>query len=733
MSERVPELSRSSSEYIEEIDFQKYWLVLKRRWLPAGITFGTVVGLAVLAATTEDSVYEAEGRVQFRNDRAPALTGLEDDLGQVEVLNFQAEPLETQSEIVRSRSIMETVITRLDLRTADGEPLSPSLLVNAVDVDPVPGTEILSISFASDDPEEAAAIVNEVIAAYQAQNIASNRQEAASALEFIGNQLPTTEDNLRRAEEELQAFKEENDVISLEDEASSSVEVLSAFDRDMTQLQSQLAEVNAQVGEIQQRLSISSDDAIALSSVNQSEGVQSALEELQTAQAELASQQSRYRDGHPAIDELELRESQLESLLQNRIATVLERQNRSASSISPGDLQLGELRQTLIAELANLEVMRTGLADRMTQLAQSRASYIGRASNLPRLERQQRELERTLEAYRLTHETLLTQQQETRVIENQTVGNVRVVSLAEVPNSPMGSNSRLFVVAGGFAGILLAITVAFLLDLLDNSVKTVKEARELLGYTLLGIIPKVEDSPSRMTDPSYPRLLVHQTDQFRAREAYQMLQANLKFLQSDEELKTYVVTSSAIGEGKSEVCANLAAVLAQVGKRVLVVDADMRYPRQHHAMDVMNSLGLSHVIAGQARVDSAIRPVMKNLDILTAGVVPPNPIALLDSKRMEALLQSFARQYDAVIVDAPPLVGYADASILSKMADGLIFVVRPGSVTYEQGRAAKEIIERSNQRVLGMVVNGVSTKSEPGSRFSEMAVRTPAPVSLPAG
>ncbi|MEO1147155.1 MAG: polysaccharide biosynthesis tyrosine autokinase [Cyanobacteria bacterium J06638_22] len=730
MSERVPDLSRSSSEYIEEIDFQKYWLVLKRRWLPAGLTFGTVVGLAVLAATTEDSAYKAEGRVQFRNDRAPALTGLEGDLGEVEVLTFQSEPLETQAEIVRSLSLMETVASRLDLRTAEGEPVSPSTLLSAVDVEPVPGTEILSIAYQTDNPEEAAAVVNEVIAAYQEQNIASNRQEAASARQFIQEQLPTTENNVLEAERALQVFKEENNVISLEEEATTSVGVLSAFDQDITQLQSQLAEVNAQLREIQQQLSVSSDDAIALSSLNQSEGVQSVLEELQTVQTELASQQSRYRNEHPAIDELERRESQLESLLNNRIETVLGAQNRLGTSISPGDLQRGELQQALMAELANLEVMQTGLTNRMTQLAQSRDSYIQRASNLPRLEKTQRELERRLDAYRITYETLLAQLQEIQVIENQTVGNVKVVSLAEVPNSPVASSSRLFIAAGCFAGLLLALTVAFILDLLDNSVKTVKEARELLGYTLLGIIPKIEDTTSRVSDPSYPRLLVHQADQIGAREAYQMLQANLKFLQSDEELRTYVVTSSTIGEGKSEVCANLAAVLAQVGKRVLVVDADMRYPRQHHAMDVMNNVGLSHIIAGQAKVDAAIQPVMQNLDLLTAGVVPPNPIALLDSKRMEALLQSFAKQYDAVIVDAPPLVGYADASILSKMADGLIFVVRPGSVTYEQGRTAKEIIERSHQRVLGMVVNGISIKSEPVSRFSEM-VRTPVPAMLP--
>lgn len=719
MSERISQVEPQTSEYIEEIDLQKYWLVLKRRWLPAVATFGTVVGLAVLAALMEEDTYRAEGRVQFKSDRAPSLTGLGDNLGEVEVLTFQSEPLETQAEVVRSLPVMESVVASLDLRTDDGEPVAPNDLLDSVEVKSVPGTEILSIAYQADDPEKAAIVVNEVIRAYQAQNIASNREEAASARDFIEEQLPTTEANVLAAEAALQDFKEQNNVVALDEEATNAVETLSLLDQDMTQLQAQMAEVNARLGEIQQRLAIGSDEAIALSSLNQAEGVQSVLSELQAVQTRLASQQSRYRPGHPAIAELERRERELEGLLGNRIQTVLGGQPGSVGGISPGELQLGQLRQDLIAELTSLEVERTGLANRMAQLSQSQQAYRQRANVLPSLEKTQRELERRLDAYRTTYETLLTQLQEIRVIENQTVGNVKVVSPAAIPESPAGSSSKLFVAAGGFVGLLLAIAVAFLLDLLDSSVKTVKEARELFGYTLLGIIPKVEDAPSRSPDPTYPRLLVNEMDHVDMREAYQMLQANLKFMQSDQELKTFVVTSSVVGEGKSEVSANLAGVMAQVGKRVLLVDADMRYPRQHHAMNVMNHVGLSHVIAGQAEVEDAIQPVMENLDILTAGVVPPNPIALLDSKRMESLLGSFAEQYDAVIVDVPPLVGYADASIVSQMVDGMIFVVRPGLVTYEQGRTAKEIAERTHQNVLGMVVNGVDAKSEPISYFSD--------------
>ena len=712
MTEQTSKVEQSSY-YLEEIDLQKYWLVLKRRWLPAVATLGAVIGLSILTALSEESVYRAHGKLQFRNDRSSSLTGLEDDFGRVEVLGFQSEPLATQSEIVRSTPVIEAVITTLNLRNDEGQLRSPRNILRRLEVNPIPGTEILQITYRGDDPQEAAAIVNQVMQAYRDQNIASNRQEAAAARQFIEEQLPQTETDVADAEAALRSFKEQNNIIALDQEASSAVETLSLLEREMTQLQAQLADSDARLTELQQQLSITSGEAIALSSLNQSEGVQSVLTELQTVQAELAAEQSRYRTGHPAIVEIERRQAQLESLLNERIQTVLASQEVSPGRLSTGDLQLGELRQELAAELTRLAVDRVGLSNRMNQLVQSREGYRQRANDLPGLEKTQRELERRLQAYQTTYETLLTQLQEIRVIENQTIGNVRIVSQAEAPLAPIASNRKLFVFAGGIVGLCLAIAVAFLLDLLDSSVKTMREARELFGYTLLGVIPQIEETSSTVvSDAFHPRLLMHQSAHLTVREAYQMLQANLKFLQSDKEFKTLVVTSAAVGEGKSEVCANLAVVLAQVGKRVLVLDADMRYPRQHHAMQVLNNVGLSHVIAGQAELETAIQPVMDNLDVLTAGVVPPNPIALLDSQRMDSLLGTLAQSYDTVLVDVPPVVGYADASIVSKMADGILFVARPGFVTYDQGRTAKEIFERSNQNVLGIIVNGVNARNE---------------------
>jgi capsular exopolysaccharide synthesis family protein len=154
-----------------------------------------------------------------------------------------------------------------------------------------------------------------------------------------------------------------------------------------------------------------------------------------------------------------------------------------------------------------------------------------------------------------------------------------------------------------------------------------------------------------------------------------------------------------------------------LGRRVLLVDADLRHPSQHHIWELTNAGGLSDVLVGQAEFKAVVTEVMENLDVLCSGVIPPNPLALLDSKRMASLIEDFSQTYDSVIIDAPPLVLAADALTLGKMTDGLLVVARPGVVDSTSAAAAKESLERSDQNVLGLVVNGVIVENESDSYF----------------
>ncbi|MGB3615413.1 MAG: hypothetical protein WBA10_16590, partial [Elainellaceae cyanobacterium] len=219
--------------YAEEVDFQKYWLVLKRRWLPAVGVFGVVAAVAVAMGLNRESLYQATGKVQLRTDRTPSLTGLDENSGRVDVLTFQAEPLETQAVIVESAPVLQRVIEVLDLRDDNGELQEPGAL-GGVDAQPIPGTEILKISYQSEDPELAVDVVNQVMEAYRSLNVESNREEATAARRFIEEQLPATEAEVLVLESRLKEFKEANKVVSLEEEAQEAVEVLSNLSQDQT-------------------------------------------------------------------------------------------------------------------------------------------------------------------------------------------------------------------------------------------------------------------------------------------------------------------------------------------------------------------------------------------------------------------------------------------------------------------------------------------------------------------
>jgi polysaccharide biosynthesis transport protein len=715
-----------SHQAYPDIDLRKYWLVLRRRWVPAAIALGSISAIAAWLALSQKPVYQTEGKLLIESSRASSLTGLGEGLGQLTPLVSQGSPLDTQAEIIRSAPILEEVIQTLDLRGDDDELLEPEDLAKRLTIRGVRGTDVLVITYKGDNPRQVVLVVNTLIDRYIKANIQSNRSEAVSARDFIAQQLPKTEAAVKQADAEVRRFRENNRVINLEEESKAAVALIAQLEEQMSETRSQLSDAMARSQDLQARVGLDSRQAAIVADLSQLPAVQEVLVELQKAQQELQVERTRYLPGYPSIVNLERKITSLNSLLQQRV--------QQAGGSADSRVQIGNLQQEMIGKLVAAESDRMGLTQRLTTLAQNQAVYRQRASAFPRLDEQQRELERRLTAAQTTYETLLSRLQEVEVAENQNVGNARVVAQARYPQRPVRSRSYLLLLGGGTAGVLLAIATAFLADLVDRSIKTVKQARETFGYTLLGIIPALSKSalqPGRLDD-STPQVLGFDAPNSPAIDSYQMLQGNLKFLSSDREPKRVVVTSSVAKEGKSEVIANLAMAMAQAGRRILLIDADLRSPSQHHIWNLLNIEGLSNVIVEQIPVERVIQSVAPNLDVLPAGVIPPNPLVLLDSMRMEALVTALAQKYDSILFDAPPLAGTADVAALGQLADGILFVVRPGVVDAASAESAKEFLAQSGQNVLGMVINGVNTKIEPDSYFYYSRDPVEAPIALPA-
>ncbi|MGB3310690.1 MAG: polysaccharide biosynthesis tyrosine autokinase [Nodosilinea sp.] len=715
--------NKTYQDYVEEIDLQRYWLVLKRRWLPATLVLGTCVAGSVLVALTREPSYSAEGSILVRPDLTPALTGLGRDIRE---LPLSINNLQNQSSVVLSTAVMQSVVDNLDLTDDDGLPLKPAELGNKIKVESAEQADILQISSQSDDPEEAAAIVNAVMDAYLARDVLSNRLKAATAREFIERQLPIAEADLDRAAAALQQFKDANGIVVLEDEAIVAVNEIAQLDTQIRDVSSTLASANTQANELQQQLAIPLEQAKQIETLSQSTAVQQALADLQLAQAELASQRSLYRETHPTIINLERRVESLQSLLSDRVEDIV----GTSSLSSLGNLQMSPLGQQLTTELATAEVNRSSLASQLQSLVESRNRYAERIQAFPALEKRQLELTQRLQSAQLNYENLLAAFQQTQLAENQTVGSAEILERAE-PAEAAGSLLMPALVAGTFIGSLLGIACAFFLDLVDKSVKTAKDGEMLLGYTLLGLVPKFRSRAGSDSSPAYlagrlgasglsayiPAL---DRDQPMVSAAFQMLQANLKFTSSDTSHRIITITSSVAEEGKSEVSANLAATLAHSGRQVLLIDADLRSPSQHHIWDVVNRAGLSQVLIREETQQDVTYQIFENLTLMTAGALPPNPLAILDSERMADLLQQLKRQYDYIIIDTPPLLGAADAAVMGRMSDGVLLVLRPRKVDSANALAAKSFLQRSQANVLGVVANGVDINNEHGDYVSRI-------------
>lgn len=711
---------RNTSNYSEEFvdhDFRQYFFVLRRNWLPAGLTFLICAGLSTfIALYTNRPAYRANGQLLFQiRDPQSELTGLGQQLGELEPIG-RSNPLETQASLLQSRSLLNDVIQSLDLRNESGELVSPASVSRDLTVEQIPEADILEIAYVSPDPEFAADFVNELMGSYLAFKAETQQSQAATARTFVDEQLPQLEDKFNQASKALQEFKSDNQILSLELESGGIAALMADFDQKESDARVQLAAANARAANLRQQLNVDTATALNLATLNDASGVQEALAQIQTVEAELAAQRALYQPEYPTVANLQRQLDNLNRLLQERIAEALGGQ----AQISREDLQLSGLKQSLLAELVQVESERVALQNQLETLQALRATYQARANAYPAYEDRQRQLEQALNNAQTQYEQLLASSQQIDLAQSQLLGSdqVQIIEAADVPETSLTQLNLKILIAGIGAGLLLAIAVAFALDLLDPSVKTVKELEKRLGYPLLGIIPHFEpddraaasqpvENRTPLSSGYSPRLVALSQRPAFAYEAYQRLHAALRLVDLQKAPRVLAVTSSIQGEGKSEVAANLAATMAQAGRRVLLVDADLRAPSQQQLWQLDPKAGLSHILSGAADMESALHSVTSRLDIITAGVAMADPFMLLESSAASTFVQMASQRYDYVIFDTPPVVPVPDTLVLGKTCEAILFVARPKRVEVTSILAAKSLLSQAKLPIAGFVANHV--------------------------
>ena len=710
--------SSESSSSVEQ-----YLEIIKRRWPPTLVVFLSIFTLGVVATSLKQSLYEAEAKLKFKsNTVSSSLTEVSKALGALSPIAEKGNPIDTEAEVLRSVPLIKKTINdpELELKNAEGGKLSVAEFQSRLKVGSITATDILKVSYISANPEQAAKVVNTLVKNYLQNNLVVNKAEVVTAKEFLEEQLPQIEESLRETEAEIRQLKESNGLVSPEEDTRALIEGLQELQAEIAKAKGEMANANSQAKYIRDKLGLSAEQAVVLTTISQSPEIRETIERLQSAESDLAIAKARFTIDSPSVIELQEQVGYLEELLQEQTVSVGGEQARDLIK----NITTGEIQEELTSELIQLEASNLGLQNQIARLREIEQTRRDKIQTVPEVEEKLSQLSRRLESFESTYNILWQQLETVKIAESQDPGNVRVISNAVVPNSPVSSRSVGYL-ASAFLALLASTGVIYLLEISDKSIKTIEEAKQLYGYTWLGVIPSLDkieslSLPKSDRDPDLPKIVVRDYPALPLSESYRMLQSNIKFANSGRAVKSIVVTSAAFQEGKSTVAANLAASMAQVGNKVLLVDSNLHDPIQHRIWNSYNNQGLSNAIAQQTDPKTSIQEVMPNLDLLTSGTVAPPPATLLDSQRMRMLIDYWSESYDYVIFDTPSLDLTADAPIVGRMADGVLLVVRPGFVDRAQAVFTKEILEQSGLNMLGIVFNGVASQFDSRSYYQPL-------------
>ena len=358
------------------------------------------------------------------------------------------------------------------------------------------------------------------------------------------------------------------------------------------------------------------------------------------------------------------------------------------------------VRQTQAMEASRYSSSKQNLEKQLADLDQKIKENNASLAALPTGPSTERDkLEAYQAQYQQTYTNLLQSYEQVRVAEAQTTSNLVQVQKAQPSQIPVSPKVLQNTLLAGVVGLMLAVGGVFLIEYLDDTVKNPEDITRGLGVPVIGYIAEIPEMTEKVDGDARPRSPVS--------EAFRVLRPNLGFARAAQPIKTILVTSPGPSEGKSTIAANLATIITQGGKKVILLDADLRRPATHKLVKTTNRLGLSDIFLGKP-IQEVLQTygTTSQLQVITSGSIPPNPAELLSSERMVQLLDELKEMADVVIIDSPPFV-VSDASVLASRVDGVLMVIQPG-VTFKDATASMvEQLKRANARVLGAVFNRI--------------------------
>jgi capsular exopolysaccharide synthesis family protein len=552
-----------------------------------------------------------------------------------------------------------------------------NLFLDRLSVSPVRNSRLVEVAYRSENAATAAAVANGVARAYIEQNLDFRFTATREASSWLQDQLSTQRRAVEAAETRLQQYREANEALSFEDSQNIVVQKLTDLNEAVTHAKTERLQKEAMYRQLTaiQNNPAELDRFPAILSNQFIQQQKAALAQLQRERAQMAE---RLGERHPDMIRMASAIETAQARITGEIANVVQ-----------------GLRTEYQAALAQEQSLTTALAQQR-----------GEALSMNRKAIEYSVLERDVESSKQIYNTLLQRAQETGIQGDLRTSNVRIVDAADTPTAPVSPRRNLTLLLGLFGGGFIGIGFAFFFEYLDNRVKTPDEIETHLGLSSLGLIP-VLPANSGIVNP-----LVNTGVPPQFAEAFRALRTNILFSSAEEGSKSIVVTSTGPSEGKTMVASNLAIGMAQAGQRVLLIDADMRRPREHELFNMKQEPGLSNLLVGGATMaDVAHKGPVANLWVMPAGKIPPNPAELLGSNRFGELLGSLKEHFDLVVVDTPPVMAVTDAAIAAHRASGVLFVVASDQTSRHAAQQALDQLEHARARFVGAVLNRVDLEN----------------------
>jgi capsular exopolysaccharide synthesis family protein len=696
-----------------------YLAILRRRlWVILSILV-IVVTLGTVWVFKATPFYQGTAKILIERE-TPHATKFEEV---VQLPASEQEYYKTQRELLQSRAVMEKALAEpgvADLPEIDPDaPARPSALsrllatVSAMLGAPPPkarepwerlrdqlavqqlrGTHLLSVSAESTDPQRAALMANAVAQAFEKFHVERKVEITNEAFRFLQQQKEKQELQLLKAEDALQEFREKAQVVSLDvaDPRNPVLYLHSQLNEELTKVRLQRIEVEAQLEAVRKALPqegevlrADNERLFSLPQVRKDPVVTQLRTQLLEAEGKAATLSTTYGPAHHQV----------------QAAT-------AAVALHRGELQRA-LAHVVGALRSELNTLRTQESELQTQYDDQNLRALDVAKKSLVFSRLENEAERQRKLF----DVLVERMREVDVSTEYAKTNIEVVEAAEVAKRPYRPRKALAIFLAALLGLALSIAAAFVFEYVDDTVKTPEDLEQRVGVPVLGFVPDMESNGAERESDFHRSLATLLEPSSHVTEAYRSIRTNLFYSAPAEETKALVVTSGSPGDGKTTTATNLALVIAHSGKRVLLVDADLRRPMVQKIFGLQPGKGLSTVLIGEARLDDVIQQAahngvaIPNLDIVPSGPKPPNPAELLDSPAMRTLLEEARTRYDRVIIDTPPALFVADTSIVSGISDGVVLVVKSAANPSSMAIRAKEQLESVNGRILGGILNDV--------------------------